>query len=125
MIGYITLGSNDVVKAAKFYDPLFEILGASRVYDYDSYVAWATDGEPVIFSITSPFNGEAATFGNGTMIALSVASEQQVNLLHEKAISLGAVNEGEPGERAGGYYCAYFRDLDGNKLNFHVKPKNS
>ncbi|WP_185234330.1 VOC family protein [Teredinibacter franksiae] len=123
MIGYITLGSNDVAKAAEFYDPLFKILGARRVYDYDSYVAWSADGEAVIFSITSPFNGELATPGNGTMIALLAASEDQVNLLHAKAISLGALNEGEPGMRSGGYYCAYFRDVDGNKLNFHVKSE--
>ncbi|MBU2987057.1 VOC family protein [Saccharophagus degradans] len=123
MIGYITLGSNNVVKAAEFYEALFEILGAKRVYDYDGYVAWSTDGESAIFSITTPFNGELATSGNGTMIALSVTSEEQVNLLHAKAISLGALNEGDPGMRSGGYYCAYFRDVDGNKLNFHVKPK--
>ena len=123
MIGYITLGSNDVIKAAKFYDPLFKILGANRVYDCDSYVAWSTDGESVIFSITSPFNGDVATSGNGAMVALMAASEEQVNLLHAKAIALGAVNEGDPGVRSGGYYCAYFRDVDGNKLNFHVKSK--
>ncbi|GAA6133214.1 VOC family protein [Oceaniserpentilla sp. 4NH20-0058] len=123
MIGYIALGSNNVAKAAEFYEPLFEILGARRVYDYDSYVAWSTDGESVIFSITSPFNGEVATSGNGTMIALSAVSEKQVDLLHAKAISMGALNEGEPGMRSGGYYCAYFRDVDGNKLNFHVKLK--
>lgn len=124
MIGYITLGSNNVPKAAAFYDSLFEIIGASRVYDYDSFVAWAVDGESVIFSITSPFNGETATSGNGTMIALVVESEKQVDLLHAKAISLGADNEGDPGMRSGGYYCAYFRDLDGNKLNFYFKSKS-
>jgi len=58
------------------------------------------------------------------MIALTVSTQEQVNLLHAKALSLGAENEGDPGLRSGGYYCAYFRDLDGNKLNFHVKPKS-
>lgn len=124
MIGYITLGSNDIAKSAKFYDQIFEILGARRVYDHDRYVAWATHVNSIIFSITTPFDGEAATSGNGTMIALTVSTQEQVNLLHAKALSLGAENEGDPGLRSGGYYCAYFRDLDGNKLNFHVKPKS-
>lgn len=67
-------------------------------------------------------NREPASVGNGTMIALEAKSRKQVDLLHEKALSLGAVDEGTPGKRSGGYYCAYFRDLDGNKLNFHVRP---
>jgi len=121
MIGYITLGSNNVAKAATFYDPLLELLGARRIYDHDSYVAWATDSESIIFSIISPFDGELATPGNGVMVALMVASKEQVDALHAKAISLGAANEGDPGVRSGGYYCAYFRDIDGNKLNFHTK----
>ena len=122
MIGYVTLGSNDVKKSAEFYDQLFEVVGASRIYDHESYVAWATSSDSVLFSITTPYNSEPASVGNGTMIALEVKSRNQVDLLHEKALSLGAVDEGVPGKRSGDYYCAYFRDLDGNKLNFHVKP---
>jgi predicted lactoylglutathione lyase len=122
MIGYITLGSHDIKKAAAFYDDLFETLNASRIYSYDRFVAWSTNNKSVMFSITVPFNNEMATPGNGTMIALNAKDKKQVDLLHSKALSLGAFNEGCPGIRSGGYYCAYFRDLDGNKLNFFVKP---
>jgi len=122
MIGYITLGSNNVEKSAAFYDELFKVLGATRIYDYEAYVAWATDSESIIFSVTTPFNKEVATSGNGTMVALRAKSKAEVDLLHTKAIALGAINEGDPGMRSGGYYCAYFRDMDGNKLNFHVGP---
>jgi predicted lactoylglutathione lyase len=41
-----------------------------------------------------------------------------VDTLYAKAIELGASCEGEPGERIPGFYGAYFRDLDGNKLVF-------
>ena len=123
MIGYITIGSSDVARSAEFYEALFAQLGIKRVYDYDKYVAWAKDAHSPIFSITTPFDGEPVTFGNGTMIALSTESTAQVDQLHALALSLGATDEGAPGMRSGGYYCAYFRDPDGNKLNFHCPPK--
>lgn len=119
MIGYITLGSNNVQASADFYEPLFEILGARRVYDHDRFVAWSKGEGMPIFSITVPYDGQAATGGNGTMIALQAENKAQVDELHATALSQGAKNEGDPGMRSGGYYCAYFRDPDGNKLNFH------
>jgi len=75
------------------------------------------------FSITKPFDGQAATVGNGTMIAIMVDSNEQVDAFYKKALSLGATCEGKPGLRGemSGCYAAYFRDLDGNKLNaFHM-----
>lgn len=119
MIGYITLGSNDVGKSADFYQKLFDVLGASRVFDYPNYVAWQVDSNSPMFSITTPYNKQDATVGNGTMIALEAPSIEIVNKLHELALSIGAVNEGDPGDRDAGFYCAYFRDLDGNKLNVY------
>lgn len=119
MIGYITVGSNDVSKAAEFYQKIFDVLGASRTFDYPNYVAWQKSSGSPMFSITKPYNKESATVGNGTMIALEAESTNMVNLVHELAISLGASNEGAPGEREGGFYCGYFRDLDGNKLNVY------
>jgi predicted lactoylglutathione lyase len=52
------------------------------------------------------------------MVGLAVASPEQVQRLYAKALELGARDEGAPGPRPSGFYCAYFRDLDGNKLNF-------
>lgn len=119
MIGYITLGANDVEKSANFYQKIFDVLGASRVYDYPNYVAWQIDANSPMFSIISPHDKQAATAGNGTMIALEATSAEIVNQLHELALSMGALNEGDPGDRGEGFYCAYFRDLDGNKLNVY------
>ncbi len=119
MIGYITLGTNDLEKAAKFYDGLLEGMGVTRIYDTENFVAWSVgEGTPML-AITKPFDGNPATVGNGVMIALQAENSQAVDSFHAKALALGGVDEGAPGMREGGFYCAYFRDLDGNKLNFY------
>ncbi len=118
MIGYTTLGSNNVQAAAKFYDQLFAPLGATRFYDTEGFVGWGIDENSSMFAITTPYNAEAATAGNGTMVAIKVHDMDTVNLIHKTALELGATDEGAPGPRMGGYYCAYIRDLDGNKINF-------
>ncbi|WP_448565287.1 VOC family protein [Thalassotalea ganghwensis] len=119
MIGYITLGTNDLANACNFYDQLFACIGAGRFLETDSFVAWATSPEQAALSITKPFNGEAATVGNGVMVALVMNSPQDVDKVYQKAIELGGTCEGKPGPRQEmpGFYAGYFRDLDGNKLN--------
>ena len=117
MIGYITLGTNDVAKAAAFYDPLLETIGAGRFMESDHYVAWAKSPDTPALSIIKPFDGEVATIGNGVMISLQLDNPEQVADFHAKALSLGATDEGAPGPRGeGSFYIGYFRDLDGNKL---------
>lgn len=117
MIGYITLGTNDIDKSAAFYDPLMESIGAGRFMESDSFVAWATSPETPALSIIKPFDGEVATIGNGVMISLILDNPEQVANFHAKALSLGGTDEGAPGPRGdSGFYIGYFRDLDGNKL---------
>jgi predicted lactoylglutathione lyase len=77
--------------------------------------------------VTPPYNGEPATAGNGTMVALPVKERAQVDSLHARAIELGGSCEGAPGVRGNegpqAFYGAYFRDPDGNKLcAFRVGP---
>ena len=122
MIGYVTLGSNNIPVAAQFYDALLKEMGAERVMESDTFVAWSYGNESPVLSVIKPDDGNVATTGNGMMIALKAGSIESVDALHAKALSLGASNEGDPGLRAGGFYCAYFRDLDGNKLNFYYYP---
>lgn len=119
MIGYVTLGTNNLEKAVKFYDELLMELDAKRFMEAeDHFVAWAVSPEAPAISVTKPFDGEKATVGNGTMVALAVEAPEKVDSLYKKAIELGASDEGKPGPReGGGFYAAYFRDLDGNKLN--------
>jgi catechol 2,3-dioxygenase-like lactoylglutathione lyase family enzyme len=119
MIGYVTLGTNDLAKAVTFYDQLFAVIGAGRFLENDTFVAWAKSPEQAGISVTKPFNGQTATVGNGTMVALQMDSSEQVDAFYQKALELGGTDEGKPGFRdeMAGFYAAYFRDLDGNKLN--------
>lgn len=118
MIGYVTLGSDDLARAAAFYDALLAELGAGRVMESDRYVVWATAAGAPMFGIFKPYDGAPATVGNGTMTALAAGSRERVDALHARALALGATDEGAPGERMQGFYGGYFRDLDGHKLNF-------
>ena len=123
MIGYVTVGTNDMVRAAAFYDELMAELGAGRFLEDERFIAWAATPDQPGFSISKPFDGNAATIGNGTMTAFVVDSTAKVDAVHAKAMALGAADEGAPGERGDGFYAGYFRDLDGNKLNvFCMKP---
>jgi catechol-2,3-dioxygenase len=117
MIGYVTLGTNDMEGAARFYDPLFKTIGAGRAIEGEGFIAWSTGpGNPAL-SVIKPFDGNDATIGNGVMVALAMPSREAVDKFYTKAIELGASDEGEPGIRFGSFYAGYFRDVDGNKLN--------
>jgi predicted lactoylglutathione lyase len=120
MIGYVTLGTNDLARAGKFYDALLAEIGGKRAMESDRFISWsAGPGSPGL-GVVKPFDGKAATVGNGTMVALVLDSPEKVKALYDKALQLGGKDEGAPGLRFGSFYAAYFRDLDGNKLNaFH------
>jgi predicted lactoylglutathione lyase len=117
MIGYVTLGTNDIKKSAAFYDQLLAELGAKRLMESDKFIVWGTSPSSPGLSVTVPFDGKPATVGNGVMVALAVKEPAQVDALHKKAMSLGAKDEGAAGPRGQGFYAGYFRDVDGNKLN--------
>ncbi len=120
MIGYITLGANDLNKSALFYDELLSLVGATRVMEMDTFIAWGNNPSAPLLSIIKPFDGEPATVGNGVMVSLVVDSKEKVDAIHAKALALGGKDEGAPGLRGGNFYAGYFRDLEGNKLNAFV-----
>jgi predicted lactoylglutathione lyase len=121
MIGYVTLGTNDLARAAQFYDALLAHVGGKRMMEADRFVSWSSGAGSPGLGVIKPFDGKAATPGNGTMVALAVDSQAKVDAVYATAIELGAKDEGGPGLRGGSFYAAYFRDLDGNKLNvFHL-----
>ena len=117
MIGYTTVGTNDLKRAAGFYDELLAVLGAKRAMELETFIAWASAPNTPMVSIIKPFDGKPATVGNGVMVALAASSKAQVDAIHKKALALGGKDEGAPGPRGDGFYAAYFRDLDVNKLN--------
>lgn len=122
MIGYVTLGTNDLPRAVAYYDALFGFIGIGRFMEVENYfVAWSPAPDAPAVSVTVPFNQEPATVGNGVMVALVMESPEKVDAFYSKALELGGTDEGKPGFRPEednkGYYGGYFRDLDGNKLN--------
>jgi predicted lactoylglutathione lyase len=117
MIGYTTLGTNNMDRAAKFYDALLGEFGAKRAMETDRLILWATGPGTPMLSVIKPYDNKPATAGNGVMVALLAKDRAQVDQVYKKAIQLGGKDEGAPGDRGGGFYAGYFRDLDGNKLN--------
>ena len=121
MLAYSMVGSNDFDKARAFYGELLADLGAKElmVRPDGGAVFWGREPGNPMFGICKPWDGAAAAGGNGTMVAFAAKDPAQVKSLYEKAISLGATDEGEPGPRLDGLCsCGYVRDPDGNKLNF-------
>jgi predicted lactoylglutathione lyase len=117
MIGYVTLGTNDLQRSAKFYDELLAEIGASRSMEDERFIAWAVTPEAPGIAVIKPFDEKTATVGNGVMVAIAMEKPEQVDALYKKAMDLGAQDEGPAGPREGSFYAGYFRDLDGNKLN--------
>lgn len=120
MLGYITLGSNDLEKALNFYDALLGSIGYKRLMDYGTFVAWGESIDEPLLAITKPYDGNAASVGNGVMIAIKLPSKEAVDAFHQKALELGGSDEGPVGNRGEGFYAGYFRDPDGNKLNAYI-----
>jgi catechol 2,3-dioxygenase-like lactoylglutathione lyase family enzyme len=117
MIGYATLGTNDLARACSFYDSLLGELGAKRMWEVDRGVAWGTSEDASQLCLLKPYDGKPATIGNGVMVALSVGSREMVDRIYRKALELGGKDEGPAGPRGENFYSGYFRDLDGNKLS--------
>ena len=124
MLGYVTLGTNDLPRAAKFYDAIAKEMGVGRMMDFDTFIAWGTMGGAPGIAATKPFDGKDATVGNGTMAALQADSPEKVHAIYDIAMANGGTAEGAPGPRGDdGFYAGYFRDPDGNKLNVFTMTK--
>ena len=121
MIGYVTLGTNDLKKAAEFYDKIAAEMGIGRFMESDTFIAWGSAGGGAGLGLAKPFDGKPMSVGNGVMVALAAKDKAQVDRIYKPALSLGGTDEGAPGPRGeGGFYAAYFRDPEGNKLNAFV-----
>jgi catechol 2,3-dioxygenase-like lactoylglutathione lyase family enzyme len=127
VIGYVTLGTNDFDRARRFYDELMREFGAQSIMVEPNRTFYGVAPDQPMLAVTQPFDGAAATAGNGTMVALPAPSRADVDRIHARALELGAADAGGPGLRfdpGQGLYFAYFRDLDGNKLAvFKIGPE--
>lgn len=135
MLGYAMVGSNDLTKAKEFYEKLFSSVGFARLVDLKAGGAcwgppgWGRGSSTSMFCVVSPIDGQPACFGNGTMIGFALDSPEDVDRIYEAAMAMGGHDEGEPGLREiniSGFYGAYFRDLDNNKLvAYHIVEPGS
>jgi catechol 2,3-dioxygenase-like lactoylglutathione lyase family enzyme len=116
MIGYVTLGTDNLDRATGFYDALLQEFGCSRVWETERFIGWGTGPASQLLLLIKPYNGQPATVGNGTMVSLAATSKEQVDAVHARALALGGKDEGAAGPRGDGFYAGYFRDLDGHKL---------
>lgn len=124
---YITLGSNDLDRSRRFYDPVMEALGARFAFEYEGMTFAYKFDDGFMVWVTKPQNGEAAAPGNGHTAGLFTATTDAVDATHAAALANGGSDEGAPGPRplyGPGFYGAYARDPDGNKMSFvtSVKP---
>lgn len=117
MLNYATVGSNQLPQAVAFYDALLMPMGWVKVFDHPSGGRiYALSGQ-CMFGVVGPYDGQAATVGNGSMFGFAMGSPEAVAAFHAKVLALGGSDEGAPGPRLGGaVHFAYARDLDGNKL---------
>ncbi|MCU0801683.1 MAG: VOC family protein [Rhodobacteraceae bacterium] len=132
MIGYVTVGADDLVQAERFYSSFLPSLG----YDLqisDEGLSYAIppkdDGtqDPPDFYVKPPHNRKAASVGNGAMVAFQVPSQAQVRALHAAALNAGGQDEGAPGFRvaySAGFYVGYLRDPQGNKIALYCNNPN-
>jgi len=120
MIGYVTVGTNDLPRAARFYDAIAAEMGTGRMMEFETFIAWGTPGGGCGIAATKPYDSQAATVGNGVMVAIEARDAAQVDKLYAIALENGGTDEGAPGPRGDGFYAGYFRDPDGNKLNAFV-----
>ena len=116
MIGYVCIGTNDLPRAARFYDELCAVLGAKRCGETQRYINWGLSPADSLLFLIKPLDGKPATAGNGAMVSLLATSKAQVDAVYNKALALGGKDEGAAGARGEDFYAGYFRDLDGNKL---------
>ena len=117
MIINVCFGTRDLDRAGRFYDALTAELGCGRSSQTEKSIHWANPGMGIGFAVTLPFDGNLATVGNGVMATIGAPDRGTVDRLHAAALANGGSDEGGPGQRDNGYYVAYWRDPDGNKMN--------
>lgn len=120
-LGYTILRSNHYDDAIAFYSNIFAEFGWVKLFEEPNLTSFGTNRHKPMFAICQPLNNQPASIANGSMITLHCQSVEEVDRLFDRVLSLGAVSDGDAGTRFGaGFYAAYFRDLDGHKLNFYT-----
>ena len=120
MLGYVTIGTNNIEQARTFYGALLAELGMRELFDNERLYFFGDNPQGPFVVVGGPYDKQAASVGNGMMVALKCVDNAKIDAMHAKALELGATDEGAPGERVPNmFYGAYIRDLDGNKICFY------
>jgi hypothetical protein len=119
MLVSVCLGSNDLEGSGRFYDRVLARVGMVRLSTSDNEIGYGLNGDSPSLWILVPYNRQPATNGNGTQVIFKALDSDMVDRLHRVVLELGGEDEGAPGLRdhTPGYYGAYCRDLDHNKLH--------
>ena len=117
MVGYVCIGASDYEKSVAWYEALLGPIGAKRLMEFEGFMLIGPSMDKASIAVVRPFDGQPQSPGNGMMVALQVETPEQVDGIYERAMASGGSDEGPPGDRGGIFYAAYFRDIDGNKLN--------
>lgn len=117
MIINLSFGTRDLAKGAAFYDAIAQEIGLERYLETEKAIGWRNPALGIGLAITLPYDGRPASVGNGVMATIGAKSREQVDKIYTLALANGGTDEGPPGPRPNGFYAAYFRDPDGNKLN--------
>ncbi len=117
MIINICFGTRDLEKAGRFYDAVTAELGVARTGTTERSIYYGSGATGITFAVTLPYDGNPATNGNGTMATVGAPDRATVERMHAAALANGGTCEGPPGVRENGYFVAYWRDPDGNKMN--------
>ena len=123
MIGFVTVGTNDMQRAMAFYDALFADLNVTKLIELPGLAGWGWDWDRPLFGVTTATHEKPATVGNGSVVAFGQRTRARVNELHAKVIKMGGKNAGDPSVRgmdgSQAFFAGYVRDLDGHKLCFY------
>ena len=119
MFSHVTLGTNNIERARRFYTAVMAALGIEQPFPRQSAgFVFGTLAGPKLF-VGPPFDGRPAGHGNGEHVAFLAKDRATVDAFHAAALAFGGSDEGAPGLRPqyhANYYGAYVRDPDGNKL---------
>ena len=123
MLSGACVGSNNLLKAKKFYAQVLATIEMECLVDLEHELGFGPIGGNPNFWVVKPYNEEQASFGNGTQIMFETDRKNSVIAFYDTALKMGGLDEGMPGPRdyATNYYGAYVRDLDGNKLHISIK----
>lgn len=121
VLGYVTLGADDLPAAVAFYDAVLATLGLAQLYAFEGWTGYGREGDAQgqTLWVCKPFDGQAARAGNGVMLGFYAPTPEVVDAFYAAAMAHGGADEGPPGLRpqyGEGWYAAYVRDPQGNKL---------